>query len=323
MTEPAIGGAGPWARFVAYAGEREPGEAFAVFRVALGLVLLHTIVNTVASGMVPVLWLNPEDGGYRQMATDSWLVTALGGPSPGLVWTLVVMCLLSGLALVLGLGGRWSALVALQAFMALAWINGHAGGSYDPLLTNCLWILFLGDATATLSLDCRLRTGAWTSAAGAPVFARHLVVVQLVLLYCSSGLQKVSTYWVPGGDFSALYYILQQPTWQRWPMGGLARVFGLTQLATASVWFFEVGSPLLWLAMWYRRTRDRSGWLRSTFNRIDLRLLFAMFGVSMHLGIAALMVVGPFSWLSISLYVCLFSGEEWRRRLPSWARSSG
>jgi hypothetical protein len=35
----------------------------------------------------------------------------------------------------------------------------------------------------------------------------------------------------------------------------------------------------------------------------------------MHVGIFALMEVGPFSWISMSLYISLFSGDEWARVL--------
>jgi hypothetical protein len=139
-----------------------------------------------------------------------------------------------------------------------------------------------------------------------------LIVVQLVVMYTSTGLQKVSDAWVPGGDFSALYYILQQPTWQRFDMRWAGNYFFLTQVATAGTWLFEVGAPVLWLAFWFRDTRERGGWLRTWFNRIDFRAWFLVFGLTLHAVIHGLMEVGPFSLISMSMYAALVHPDEIR-----------
>ena len=307
-----------WRRWVRLLDRREPAEALALYRVAIGLSLLYAVVPVWSAGLVELMWLDPEFGGYREVGQEAWLTRWVGEASPAVVWPLIYANVAAAICIVLGLGGRLPALVALLTYQNLGWLNGHCGGSYDPLMANALWLLLLSESTATLSLDA-LRKGRFHAAAMVPAWPRWLMVVQLVLLYTSTGLQKVSADWVPGGDFSALYYILQQPSWQRWPMGWLAPYFWVTQVMTATVWCFEVGAPALLLALWFRHTRERPGRLRATFNRVDYRLLFAIFGLSMHLGIATLMEVGPFSWISMSLYAALFSGEEWARwlRRPS------
>jgi len=303
-----------WSRWVGLLDRREPAVALAMYRIAIGSCLLYAVGTVWAGGLVEAIWMDIPYGGYRNVGNEAWLVELAGGASPEVVWPLVIGSVVAGLAIVLGVGGRLPALVGLLAFQNLGRINGHCGGSYDPLMTNALWLLFLSDSTATFSVDAWRRGALW-SGAQVPAWPRWLMMVQLVLLYASSGVHKVSADWVPGGDFSALYYILQQPSWQRIPMDWLAPYFPITQVMTASVWLFEVGSPLLWLAFWYRHTRSRPGWLRATFNRVDWRLLFAIFGLSMHVGIFALMEVGPFSWISMSLYISLFSGDEWARAL--------
>ena len=73
---------------------------------------------------------------------------------------------------------------------------------------------------------------------------------QLVLMYWATGLQKVSTHWVPGGDLMALYYILQQPTWQWIDMAWVAPYAALTQVGTAVSWWWEVTCPV-WLWAWW------------------------------------------------------------------------
>jgi hypothetical protein len=313
-----------WRRLVGFLDRRETGEALAVYRVAVGLNVLWAMVSVWAPGLVEVLWLQPAAGGMRPLAADSsWLVGALGGPSSAVVWPLVIGTTLASIGLILGIGSRALAFVCLQGFLAVAWINAHAGGSYDNLLTNALWLLVLARSDATWSLACRLRTGAWKSDTLISSWPRWLIVLQLLLMYCSTGLQKVSASWVPGGDSSALYYILQQPSWARHDMSWVAWLYPVTQAATLSVWLFEVFAPLLLVVLWFRHTRDREGRLRKLSNRLDLRSWFVVYGVAMHLSIHALMVVGPFSTTSIALYAALFSADEWRRgadRLRSLAR---
>jgi uncharacterized membrane protein YphA (DoxX/SURF4 family) len=301
---------------LAFLDRREPGEALAVYRILLGLNVFWAVMSVWAPGLVPVLWLQPEAGGMRPLRDGgSWLVGALGGPTPEVVWPLVVGTVVASVLLILGVASRLMALLCLQGFLAVAWINGHAGGSYDGLLTNALWLLALARSDATVSLTCRLRTGSWRAATLVPAWPRWLVALQLVVMYTSTGLQKVSASWVPGGDSSALYYILQQPSWARADFSWVAHVFPLAQAATLSVWLFEVGAPVLLLLLWFRHTRDRPGRLRAVCNRLDGRSVFVAYGALMHIGIHVTMAVGPFSTVCLALYACLFSGDEWAAAL--------
>lgn len=308
---------GLWSRWVLLLAEREPGTALALFRAACGVDVLWSVGSVVRHGMVPVVWMNPADGGYAPVGPGSWLFDLLGGVNPTTVWSVVGLALLSGVLLVAGFGGRVTALVALQSYKAVTGLNGNAAGAYDWLLTNALWLLVLARSTATLSADCRLRTGRWLSAEPVPAWPRYLAVYQIVLAYWSTGMHKLSRAWMPADGYSALYYILQEPTWQRRDMSWLAWVYPLTQVATATTWAWEVGAPLLLLVLWYRRTRDRPGRLRALCNRLPLRGLWVAVGVLMHAGILLFMEVGPFSWVALSYYVCLFHPDEWQR-LGRW-----
>jgi hypothetical protein len=314
---------GAWARWVALWDRREPGTSLALFRVALALCTLYSVGAVVADGALPVIWLGPGAGGYTTPA-EPWQFRLLGGVTPATVWTMTALCLGSGLLLVVGLGGRLTALVVLQSYLALTRLNPAAAGAYDWFLTNGLWLLVLARSTATLSLDCRLRTGRWTSPVPVPAWPRYLAVFQLVLVYWSTGMHKLSPSWTPLEGCSALYYILQQPSWQRCGMEWLAWVYPLTQVGTAVTWLWEVTSPLLLLALWYRHTRERPGRLRALFNAVRYRELFVAVGVVMHLGVFVLMEVGPFSWVSLAFYACLFGPAEWEaagRRLAWWRRA--
>ena len=178
----------------------------------------------------------------------------------------------------------------------------------------------LADSSATHSLRCRLRTGSWTDQQRVAAWPRYLVIVQLVVLYTGTGLHKISIHWTPAGGFSALYYILQQPSWQRGDMTWLASVYPLTQLATAITWGWELTWPVVLLALWSRTTADRGGRVRGFINRIPIRAAYVSIGLVMHGMITVLMVVGPFSWVTLAYYPCLFRPHELQR---GWRRATG
>lgn len=312
-----------WIRWVELLDRRETGEILAVFRILAGLSLVATVADVVLAGAVDVIWIDAADGGYRHLGrTSSWLIDLLGGPSPEVVWMLVGVAILGGLFLAVGLGGRITALACAQAMLALSMINSHTKGSYDALLSNALWLLVLADSTATWSLDARLRTGRFCTDREVPAWPRYLAIVQIVVMYFFNAIQKVSASWTFAGGFSALYYILQQPTWQRFDHGWAASVYPLTQVATAITWFFELFSPLLLLVLWFRATADRPGRIRRRFNRFDLRIPFAVTGFLLHAGIYALMDVGTFSFIVLSFYPCLFSPADLRRLTLAQPRAS-
>ncbi|MBL4685123.1 MAG: hypothetical protein JKY37_11080 [Nannocystaceae bacterium] len=312
--------AGRWARWVAFVGQRETGECLALFRIISGLALLISIGVPAINGLVDGFWVDLAYGGMRPLK-PGWLVAALGGATPATAWILVLSTLTAGVGLVLGVGGRVVALIAGQGLMALSGLNTHTRGSFDALLINSLWLLVLAEPTVTLSLPCRYKTGKWTSHQLVAAWPRYLIIAQIGVLYFFTGLHKVSIYWTPAGGFSALYYILQQPSWQFTSMHWLARVYPLTQLATVLAWLFELTWPLMWLALYYRRHPERSGRLRGFFNRFRVRSIYAVVGLSMHVGIAMVMDVGPFTLVTLAFYPSLLRPSEVRlaaRGVGAW-----
>lgn len=302
-----------WAFWVELFDRKEPGTTLACFRISVGLVIVLTLLLVIDKDVVDVIWVEPKDGGYRYLGKGGpWLVKLLGGASPGVSWGLVWASIVSGTLLTFGLGGRVTAFVALQCYLNLHRINGESSGSSDILITNALWLLVLARSTATLSLDCRIRTGKWTSDERISSFPRYLAILQMVILYCTTGIQKVSVYWTPFGGFSALYYILQQPTWPRFDHSWAAWLYPLTQIGTATTWIWEITSPIILLIFWYRVTPERGGRLRYWANLVDLRMVWAAIGLTMHGFILLFMVVGPFSPISMAYYWNLWRPEEVR-----------
>jgi hypothetical protein len=300
-------------QFVDAVAATESATSLALFRIAIGLGSLLTFGSVVANGLVPVLWTGSASGGYRELGRGPWLVAYLGGPVPHVVWPLIGVVLGGSLLLTLGIGGRAVALVTALVATNILGINGDAGGSYDELLTNALWLLVLGRPGATLSVSARWRTGLWWPEVQVAAFPRWLAAYQLILMYTTTGLQKVSAYWVPGGDASALYYILQQPEWHRADMSWLAPLFPLTQLATTVTWCWEVSAPVWLLAVALAAHPERPGVLRAWFSRWRVREVYVLAGILMHAVIWATMEVGPFTPLSLAFYTTLYHPGEWER----------
>lgn len=292
--------------------QKETGESLALFRIACGLTALSWMLSAIARGVAADVWLPVEHGGYRSFDSLPWLFELLGGLNPTTLWSVVGVYLIAAVAVTIGLGGRLSAFTLLQAFLAISDINWDIGGGDCRLASNCLWLLVIAGGTATLSLDCRLRERSWTSDRPVSAWPRYLVFYQLVVVYCATGLQKLSIDWTPAGGYSALYYIMQEPTWQRWDMSWLAWIYPFTQIATAVTWIWEVSAPLLILAAWYRATSERPGRMRRMFNRIGFRRLYVSVGVTMHFGVFIFIDLSLFTWISLSMYTCLFASSEWR-----------
>jgi hypothetical protein len=301
-----------WSAWVSLIDRREPGDAMAAFRIGVSAVVLWVLISMTAAGLPGILWVDRAWGGYRALGEGSHLIRWLGGPTPGVIHSVVGVTIAGAALLLIGFGGRVTAFVTLQGYVALQRLDGSSSGSSDLLVTNALWLLVLARSTATLSLDCRLRTGHLRSDEPILAFPRYLAVFQLVTMYWATGVQKLSVYWFPGGSYAALYYILQQPTWQRFSMSWAARVYPLTQVATAVTWIWEVSAPVLLLIYYFRDTLERPGRLRAWMNRFDLRIPWAIVGLTLHLMILIAMDVGHFTLIALAFYACLWRPEELR-----------
>ena len=311
-----------WRVLVERLAHREPGTPLALFRIAVGLVLGLSLLDLVLSGAAPLVLLDAADGGMVTLQPSNLQWRWLGlAHTPATVWSLLAGSLGLSVLLVVGLGGRLTALVLLQVCLLLFAINPGAGGGHDKLLTNALWLLVLSPATQTLSLDCRLRSGSWWSVTPVVAWPRYLAVVQLSLVYASTGLQKLGSSWHPWGDWSAVYHSLLLPSWSRWNLEGwLGWLYPFTQLATALTWAWECSFPVVLVCLWHRSTRARAGALRALTNRLELRGGYLAVGLGLHLGIFALMNVGPFSFASLAYYSTLLHHDEW---VSLWHRATG
>jgi len=296
--------------WVELTSEREPPRVLAALRMAVAMVMLGSLLSAFSSGVLEAMWVDRRYGGALALEGTTFWVEVLGGPTRPVIFGLFAAASLAGVLVLVGLGGRAPYVVAAQAYDSLVRMNGDTVGSYDSMITNALYLLLFSAANATLSLDCRLRSGRFTNAEPEPAWPRYLLIFQLLVVYGATGLQKLSLTWTPFGGYSALYWVFQDPTWRRFDLSFTASLYPLLVLATAVTWHFEVCAPLLLLHYRALRQRETGSRLRRWLVRFDLRKPFVMIGVCLHAGILLLLNVGPFSFISLAYYLALLRPAE-------------
>ena len=308
-----------WQRWVAFWSEREPAAPWAAFRFAVGLVLAWVAFSSLFWDAVPV-FVDASHGGFAKDGLGRWPWTALGS-SPGAVRTLLAGCLAGGLALALGVGGRWTALLTGQLFLTFFSLHPGTGGGHDRLITNACWLLFLVDATSTWSLSAGLRTGRWSTDADVLSLGRRLAQWQLVYMYVLTGLEKQGDAWFAAGDYRALYDTLLLPSWVRYDLRSvLPPMFPWLQAAAVVAWWWETLWFVVPLWAWWRRPAWAEHRLGRLARAVDVRLPFVGLGIVTHGVLWVLMDLGPFSPMTFAFYLSLWTPEDteaWRLRRTS------
>ena len=302
-----------WMRFVNAMDHREPATPLALFRILVGLILLWDLADIGLTGAMNCLWHPIESGGF-QNPKGNWLWAKLGGTTESNIRLVYGSSLLCCVSMIMGVGSRITALIAIQLFSALVGLLPGSGGGHDRLITNALWILVLAPADSTLSLKQRLKSGRWISIDPVVAWPRYLAVYQLVLMYTCTGIQKLGAEWWPMGNYLAVYYAVLIPYWARIDWGELVGSFPLfTQIGSGITWFWESTWGLVLLHFYFRKTNTRTSKIRLLFNRIDIRRLYILIGIVMHTGVAITMNLGPFSAITMSYYVCCIHHDEWNK----------
>jgi hypothetical protein len=325
-----------WQRWVGFLSTKEDAAALACARMISGSTIAWNLFSMASSGAAFEAWVDLGSGGARNSFAP--MFAPFGGCTYRNVHTLIAIGCIAGVLMAIGFATRLSTLVTWFSFMTLTNINYLAGGSADDLLLNGLFVLLLSGCGRTLSVDQWLRRRRDPAASSeAPAWPRWVLIFQIVTVYWTTGMQKVSASWWPPpfGTLDAIWYILQQPTWIRFTtLEWATPLFRLTQLASLGTWLLENSAPVLLIAFWYRFTRERPGRVRAFFNAplrplrrwlgpgvetLDYRLCYLAAGFSMHLGIFLLMEVGPFFNSVLVCYACCITPAEWRAVI-AWLR---
>ena len=314
---------GAW--WVGLWNHREQPTVLALLRIGIGCILLIDFGRAALHGVVEQLWAPDGMGGLAAKVASREppvMLYELMPLDPSTAWIAYGVLVTALIFFTLGLGTRGAALVALVTYAMLAKVLPLSDRGIDLMMRNVLLVLALSQCGARWSLDARLRTGSWHGdGQDVPAWPRHLLILQLVVMYFLAGVQKTALSWTPLGGYSALYLVLQDPHIARFDMSWLAGgAYPLTQLATAATHIFEWTIPVVLLAYHYRVTRDRPGRLRAWCNRWNPHWAWIALGAALHLGIWMTMDIGIFPWAMLLLYPAWFHPDELSR---AWSKLRG
>lgn len=304
-----------WDKFATALSHKEPATPLALFRIAIALVLAFDLLDIWMTKSHLMIWF-PMSSGGMQPPNSNWLFHLLGGPSSANIEFVLWGTLLCCLVLLMGIGSRVAALIAIQGCLALFALHPGTGGGHDRLITNALWLLVLAPSDTSISLWSKIRTGNWFSSSLVSAWPRYLVIYQLILMYSCTGIQKLGAEWWPMGDFLAIYYAILIPYWARADWSWIAQNLTIaTQIGTFLTWAWESTWWVVLLCFYYRKTSEKEGRIRQLFLKWDIRLVYITIGVFVHTGIALLMNLGPFSGITMSYYLCFFHHDEYTKVL--------
>jgi uncharacterized membrane protein YphA (DoxX/SURF4 family) len=287
-----------WHAWVDLWDRREDAAALALVRIFVGLVLVVDYLDLARLGLVDAVY-SPVGFGA---AFDGWL-------SPHSTW---LVALVASLCILTGTLTRVACVAFVLASVQLADMSPNAERGIDTILRIVAGILAFSQGHARWSVDAFVRRKLGRPLAyEVPAWPRYLLLLQLVWIYFSGGLNKGGAPWFPHGGFTALANILADPHVARFDPGLVP--MALTRIATVLTMLFEFGAPLYLAFYYFAATRERPGRLRALCNRLRLRWAWIALGIGFHLGIAIGMRLGIFPWGMLALYPVLLLPGELRR----------
>jgi hypothetical protein len=293
---------------------KEHPRTLALVRMAVAMVILADFLRIAHLDLVVPLF-GPHDVGGISNVMERTIPPLLYRWFPATSGTAVAahagVCL-AALAFGLGLFTRVAGVVLLLLYAQLALVIPFGDRGIDLLLRNAVLILVFSDSHRWGSLDARRATGSFAGdGQDVSAWPRHLLVLQLLVMYTLSAMQKLGLDWTPLGGFSAIYVILADPAIALFDHSGWSRtLFPVTQIATATTLLFEWSALFVGGVFWYRYTRDRPGRLRAWCVKRNPHHVWLACGVVLHLGIAATMALGIFPWAVMGLYLAFFHPDE-------------
>ena len=228
-----------------------------------------------------------------------------GQTEPGVLLALHGLAMLPMVGLLVGWQSRWMALLVLLVQIAIHHRAPWAQHGGDRVLRISTLALLLAPCGAAWSVDAwRARRRAAARGEGpssplVPVTTHRLVQIQTCIVYLFTGLEKVVGGSWQRGD--ALYYALSLRTFQRLPALTEALLgSGLVQLLLKLLTWLTLGWELAFAALVLWRPTRRAALL---------------IGVLLHVGIAASMMVGSFSFAMVWCYLAFLEADTLRRWL--------
>jgi hypothetical protein len=270
---------------------------FAIFRIGLGLSLLHDLVDYTHD----LRAFLADDGMLPRSVPRAWWAWSVFNHVGGLPAISVLFALgcLAMLAFTLGWKTRPATVVSWVFLSSLHHRNYFVTDGGDDLARILLFWAMFCDLGAAYSLDARARP---TRIRDMPAFVPRLLQLHVGVLYFCAARLKLGQGWLRG---EAIYQTLQMDGFVR-PFGGwLGRHPDLCALATRGILAMELAFIFFAFApVWRKQTRA-----------IAIAL-----GLAIQFGILVAMRVGIFT--EVMLWVCaMFIQPEWIDGASAWWRA--
>ncbi|MCW5806182.1 MAG: HTTM domain-containing protein [Deltaproteobacteria bacterium] len=300
-----------WGAWAELWDRREDAAALALVRIFIGAVVAYDLLEMWRVGAIEPLLARPGEG-YAS-ASDGWAVHLFGAGAAG-ARALWLTGLLAALAVAGGVATRAACIVSIAVSLQIAQVAPDGDRGIDQLMRVVLAILALSRCHARWSADAWLwRRAGRPIPTDVPAWPRYLLLLQLLWVYASGGMNKGGAEWGPTGGFTALANALTDPHIARFDPAWVEVVHPLTRVATAATMLFELSAPLYLALYHFAATRDRPGRLRAACNRLHLRWVWLALGAAFHLGIACTLRLGIFPFGMLALYPILMLPGELRR----------
>ena len=286
-------------------------EILALVRICVGLVLLADLYQTWRLDLISPLMAGTAHGGLSAATPERVWWFRWMGDGPESARALHAGLVATALALALGCFTRTSALGFLLLSAQWAKILPDADRGIDTLLRNVLLVLACSRAGEAWGLDAAWRSGALRGdGTPVPAWPRRVLVLQIVVMYFTAGVQKYGQHWWPWGGWSALYVILQDwavaahdfsflrdPPW-----------YPLTQAATAATMAWQWTYPVVLLHTF--EPPWPAGRARALFRTWRLHWLWIAVGMWFHVQLALTMELGIFPYGMMAVYWVFLSPDE-------------
>jgi len=273
-----------WSWWLSTSSRETDPLPLALVRIGIAVVIAGDLLRGAWLGLVPWLWRPFSHGGLSTFQSPYAIIDNIaplsGGPA------LVVVTIVAMAFVAAGVLTRPAMLVGLLAYSQLGHLYPPGDRAVDRLMRTGLLILLFSGSHLRLSLQRRLQGKPPVTAI--PAWPADMMVFILVLVYLSAGIHKLgsSMSWVSFSGRPMLHRILTNPLAARVPRDLADQGMGLLHFLGFSTVALECSAVLL-------LTRLRPWW--------------ALGGVGLHLGIAATMNLGAFSFGMLAFYPLLFS----------------
>jgi hypothetical protein len=252
----------------------------ALVRILVPLAVILDLLRLVQLGLVEVLFRPWEEGGLSTFTDPSAFIHNWSPMWGGIVaFGLTLVCMM-----LIGLG-RWmrpAILIGCLAYAQLGHLYPPGDRAIDRILRCALLFLLFSKADEIWAWNSKPR------AARVPAWPAHGIQFLLVIVYMSAGISKLAQQpnWMAIDGMPVLYRIMTDPLASNLDPADWTWAYPLFRFGGWSTIVLEVGAFLI-LTRWCH-------W-------------WAIGGALMHLGIAATMTLGMFSWGMLALYPLLLS----------------